>query len=62
MTKRKKPEPGTYMHIYITPTKKAQLTQLAEHFPTKQRTLSAAVRYLIDWALEQYGNEKKNKG
>ncbi len=58
MTKRKKPEPGTYMHIYITPEKKEQLRRLADTLPTKNRTISAAVRYLIDWAMEQWSNEK----
>lgn len=59
MTKRKKPEPGTYMHIYITPEKKEQLRQLADTLPTRYGTMSAAIRYLIDWAIEHY--EKKPK-
>jgi hypothetical protein len=58
MTKRKKPEPGTYLYTYITPEKKEQLRRLAAVLPTKNRTISAAVRYLIDWAMEQWSNEK----
>ena len=58
MTKPKRPK--TYIHAYITPERRAQLEQLIPALPLKRRTISAALRYLIEYAITHWGdNEKK---
>lgn len=55
MTKRKPPEKGTYLYAYLTPEKRHELEQLAKTLPIKRPTLSGTIRYLIDWAIANWG-------
>lgn len=60
MTKRK-PEKGTYLHAYITPAVRAQLNALIPALPLKRPTISAALRFLIEYAITQWGNDEKKR-
>lgn len=57
MTKRKPTKSGTYLHAYITPERRAELGELARRLPLKRPTISATVRYLIEWAIANWGND-----
>lgn len=58
---RKKPEKGTYLHAYITPGVRAKLEALLPALPMKRPTISAAVRYLVEYAIAHWGNDEKKR-
>lgn len=61
MTKRKPPEKGTYLYAYITAEKRRELGELAKKLPLKRATLSGTIRYLIDWAIANWGGDDEEK-
>lgn len=61
MTKRKPPEKGTYLHAYITPAVRAQLDAIIPALPMKRKTVSAALRFLIEYAIIHWGNDEKKR-
>lgn len=61
MTKRKPAKRGTYLHAYITAERRAELDALIPALPLKRPTISAALRFLIEFAITHWGNDEKKR-